>query len=68
MMFTLFLTLAIAKRLDHAWRLVRRAAGYPQKEGALNTIFVISFMIVGTAFVIWFLVIEGPGPSLAPQD
>ena len=68
MMFTLFLTLAIAKRLDHAWRLVRRAAGYPQKEGALNTIFVISFLIMGTAFVIWFLVIEGPGPSLAPQD
>ena len=68
MLFTLFLTLALAKRLDHAWRLVRRAAGYPQKEGALNTIFVISLMIVGTAFIFWFLVIEGPGPSLAPAD
>ena len=24
--------------------------------------------IAGTAFLIWFLVIEGPGPSLAPRD
>ena len=36
MIATLFLTLAIAKRVDHAWRLVRRAAGYEQREGALN--------------------------------
>jgi hypothetical protein len=67
MLFTLFLTLAIAKRLDHAWRLVRRAAGYEQQEGALNTIFVISLAIAGSAFLFWFFVIVGPGPSLAPQ-
>jgi hypothetical protein len=67
MLFTLFLTLAIAKRLDHAWRLVRRAAGHEQQEGALNTIFVISLAIAGSAFLFWFFVIVGPGPSLAPQ-
>ncbi len=31
MIATLFITLAIAKRVDHAWRLVRRAAGYEQR-------------------------------------
>jgi hypothetical protein len=67
MLFTLFVTLAIAKRIDHAWRLVRRAAGYEQQEGALNKIFIISLMIVGTAFLIWFFLIEGPGPSVAPS-
>lgn len=68
MLTTLFITLAIAKRIDHAWRLVRRAAGYEQREGALNKIFIISLLFVGTAFLFWFFIIEGPGPSLAPQD
>jgi hypothetical protein len=68
MVLTLFITLALAKRVDHAWRLVRRAAGYEQKDGALNKIFVIALMIVGTAFLIWFFLIQGPGPSLAPQQ
>jgi hypothetical protein len=68
MLTTLFITLALAKRVDHAWRLVRRAAGYEQREGALNKIFIISLMFVGTAFLIWFFLIEGPGPSLAPAD
>jgi hypothetical protein len=68
MVITLFITLALAKRVDHAWRLVRRAAGYEQKEGVLNQIFVIALMIVGTAFLIWFFLIQGPGPSLAPQQ
>ena len=67
MIATLFITLAIAKRLDHAWRLVRRAAGYEQKEGALNTIFIVSFLIAGSAFLFWFFILTGPGPSIAPQ-
>ena len=68
MIATLFITLAIAKRLDHAWRLVRRAAGYEQKEGALNAIFIVSFLIAGSAFLFWFFILTGPGPSIAPQD
>jgi hypothetical protein len=63
MLTTLFFTLAIARRLDHAWKLVRRAAGYEQKKGALEWIFVISLAIAGTAFLIWFLIIEGPGSN-----
>jgi len=63
MLTTLFLTLSVAKRFDHAWKLVRRAAGFEQKKGALEWIFVISLAIAGTAFMIWFFIIEGPGSS-----
>src|SRR3954451_11247024 len=68
MLATLFITLALAKRVDHAWRLVRRAAGYQQREGALNKIFIISLMIVGSVFLFWFFILEGPGPSLSPLN
>jgi hypothetical protein len=64
MLTTLFMTLALARRLDYAWKLVRRAAGYEQKKGALEWIFVISLAIAGTAFMIWFFIIEGPGSSV----
>jgi hypothetical protein len=68
MLFSLFVTLMIAKRVDHAWKLVRRASGIRQEKGALERIFVVSLMIVGSAFIVWFFFIEGPGPSLAPQE
>src|SRR5919107_543343 len=61
MLTTLFFTLSVARRLDHAWKLVRRAAGYEQKKGALEWIFVISLSIAGSIFMVWFLIIEGPG-------
>jgi hypothetical protein len=64
MLTTLFLTLSLARRLDYAWKLTRRAAGYEQKKGALEWIFVISLAIAGTAFLIWFLIINGPGSSV----
>ena len=64
MLTTLFLTLSLARRLDYAWKLTRRAAGYEQKKGALEWIFVISLAIAGTAFMIWFFLIEGPGSSV----
>jgi hypothetical protein len=68
MLLTLFVTLAIAKRVDHAWKLVRRAAGYHQERGALEWIFVISLIVVGSAFAFWFFVVAGPGPELAPRQ
>jgi hypothetical protein len=67
MLATLFLTLVLVKRLDHAWRLVRRAAGHPQTEGVVERIFVISAGIAVLLFTFWFLVIAGPGPQLAPS-
>ncbi|MBA2514430.1 MAG: hypothetical protein H0V26_08900 [Solirubrobacterales bacterium] len=64
---SLMVTLAIATRLDGAWRILRRAAGHGQQEGALGRIFAVTAVIAGAAFTFWFLVIEGPGPSVAPM-
>jgi hypothetical protein len=65
---SLMITLALAKRLDHAWKLVRRAAGHHQERGALERIFVIAAGIAVVCFSVWFLVIAGPGPTLAPTN
>jgi hypothetical protein len=67
MIATLMLTLALAARLDRLWRILRRAAGYEQRDGVLVRIFAATAVIAGVAFLIWFLVLEGPAPSLAPQ-
>ena len=64
---SLFITMAIAKRVDHAWKLVRRAAGHRQERGALERIFAMSVAVAVLAFVVWFFLIEGPGPSLSPR-
>ena len=56
----------MVKRLDHAWRLVRRAAGHPQVEGVVERVFVISAGIAVVIFSFWFLIIAGPGPQVAP--
>ena len=63
---SLMLTMAVAKRVDHAWKLVRRAAGHRQERGALEVIFAASVGVALVCFAVWFLVLEGPGPSLAP--
>jgi hypothetical protein len=65
---SLMATMVLAKRLDHAWRLVRRAGGHRQERGALEIIFAITVGIALAAFLVWFLLIQGPGPSLAPTN
>ena len=67
MIGTLMLTLALAARMDRVWRIVRRAAGHEQQEGALPRIFAVTAVVAGLAFAFWFLIVEGPAPSLAPQ-
>jgi hypothetical protein len=67
MLVTILGTLGIAMRLDRAWKIVRRASGHEQKDGMLETIFVISMALAGIAFAIWFLVIQGPGSDIAPR-
>lgn len=64
---SLLLTVALAKRIDNGWKLVRRAAGYKQERGALEVIFAISVAVALVIFMFWFFIIEGPGPSIAPQ-
>ena len=63
---SLMLTMALAKRVDHAWKLVRRAAGHRQDRGALERIFAASVGVALVLFAVWFFVIQGPGPTLAP--
>jgi hypothetical protein len=65
---SLFLTMALAKRVDHAWKLVRRAAGHHQERGALERIFAMSVGVALVVFAVWFFLIEGPDPSLAPRN
>ena len=66
MLATLMATLALAARLDYAWRILRRAAGIDQTEGILGRIFMITAIIAAIAFGFWFLIIEGPGSNLGP--
>jgi hypothetical protein len=68
MLTTMMATIGIAMRLDRVWKLVRRAAGHEQKEGVLERIFLISVVIGATAFAIWLIVIQGPGPSFSPRQ
>jgi hypothetical protein len=66
MLTTMLGTLSVAMRLDRAWKIVRRASGYEQKQGVLERIVVISMLIGATAFAIWLFVIQGPGPEFSP--
>jgi hypothetical protein len=59
----LFGALSLLRRLDHAWILVRRAAGFDQRTGALGRVFAGTCAICAAIFVVWFLVIHGPGSS-----
>jgi hypothetical protein len=63
MLATLFITLSLARRVDHTWKLVRRAAGYHQERGMLERIFLIALIIVVVPFLFWFLILNGPGSS-----
>jgi len=67
MIATLMLTLAAGARLDRMWRILRRAAGYEQRDGALARIFAVTAVVAGLAFAFWFLILEGPAPTLAPH-
>jgi hypothetical protein len=60
----LFGALALMKRVDSAWILVRRAAGHDQRTGVLGRIFAATAVVCALGFILWFLVIHGPGTSL----
>lgn len=68
LLLSLMVTLIVCTRLDILWRILRRAAGFEQSEGALGRIFAVTAVVVGAAFFFWFIVIEGPGPIVAPTQ
>ena len=67
MLLTLMAGLALVKRLDHFWILVRRAGGHDQRKGVIGPVFAVAAVIGTSAFVIWLLFIAGLSPSLAPS-
>jgi hypothetical protein len=64
----MFGTLTILRRLDHAWILVRRAAGIDQKGGVLGRVFALTAAVGIAIFTFWFVVIHGPGSSVMPGN
>jgi hypothetical protein len=62
----LFGALSVLSQLDHAWILVRRAAGHDQRTGAMVRIFGYTAAVCAIAFTFWFLVIHGPGSIITP--
>jgi hypothetical protein len=64
----LFGALMILRRLDNAWILVRRAAGYDQRLGALNRVFGMTAAACALMFSVWFIVLHGPGSSAMPGN
>jgi hypothetical protein len=67
LLVALFLGLAVLKRLDRAWIIVRRAAGIDQRGGALGRVFGTTAVIGAVGFTAWLLLIGGLGPTLAPR-
>jgi hypothetical protein len=64
---SLMVTLALATRLDALWQLLRRAAGHDQREGVLGRLFVVTAAVALVLFTAWFVLLEGPAPSIAPR-
>ena len=67
LLLVLFCGLALLKRLDRAWILVRRAAGVDQRGGALGRVFGTTAVIGAIGFSVWLLFVGGLGPTLAPR-
>ena len=65
-LFALLLgTLRVMRELDQMWILVRRAAGYDQRSGVVGRVFAVTAAICAGAFMIWFVLIHGPGQSFS---
>jgi hypothetical protein len=60
----LFGALALLRTLDSSWILVRRAAGHDQRTGVLGRVFAVTAVVCGVVFIVWFVVIHGPGSSI----
>ena len=64
----LFGGLVVLKRIDHAWILVRRAAGVDQRSGVLPLVFGVTALLGASLFTAWLLLVGGLGPSISPTS
>jgi hypothetical protein len=63
LLFTLIIGLMISRRIDVMWVLVRRAAGYDQREGTIGKVFGYTAIVGAAIFFFWLIFINGPGSS-----
>lgn len=68
MLMTLLLGLRVLRRLDLTWILVRRAAGFDQREGVMTRVFAYSAALAAVLFSVWLILFAGLGPTLAPGN
>ena len=66
MILTMLLILALVKRLDQFWILVRRAAGHDQRTGIIGPVFAVAAIIGASVFTFWLIFIAGLGPTFSP--
>jgi hypothetical protein len=62
----LLLGLIGMRQLDQLWILTRRAAGHDQRQGKMGTVFAVTCVLGTSGFLVWFLIINGPGSILEP--
>lgn len=66
LLLILFGGLALLKRMDAVWILMRRAAGHDQREGVIGKVFGTTAVIGGAAFTFWLVFIGGLGSMALP--
>jgi hypothetical protein len=66
LLLLLFGGLAILKRMDAVWILIRRAAGHDQREGVIAKVFGATAIIGGGGFAFWLIFIGGLGSMSMP--
>ena len=54
-LLTLVAALAVLKHLDRAWILVRRAAGYDQRDGVIGRVFAYTAFVGVAVFGLWMV-------------
>jgi hypothetical protein len=60
-------TVWIARRIEAAWVSCNPDAPWPGGRGLFETALVVATLLAVVGFVFWFLVIAGPGPTIAPN-
>lgn len=63
-LLTLMAALVLLKQLDHAWVLVRRAAGVDQRSGVIGPVFAYTALIGASLFGLWMIFGGGLADSL----
>ncbi len=64
---TIVITVWLGKRLERVWAALHPQAGREGRVGLFETAFVISTILALFGFVLWFFVLAGPGPTIAPD-